>query len=151
MARALQIVPDLAAVEALGTFDDRPISGTSIKVTNAGDGLSQALQVAPQKFQLGDRVYVVLETVVSKVEHTPVDDADDGPVERAHVLRAGAATIVDRDLVQAHLASMTRRIREAREAAVGIVPIPAADGDGDPWEDTHEDSGMYTDPDESGE
>lgn len=150
MAKA-QIIPDLDAVEALGQFDGRPVTRTSIKVTNAGDGLSEALEVDPKEFHLDDEVFVVLRTRVSKVEHRALDDDADGPIERAHVLKAGAATIVDKDLVASQIAVQIDRIRKAREAAQGVMPIPPANGsDDDPWAGEQPSSGMYDDDDEVG-
>lgn len=135
MGKALAIVPDLEALKRLPIFDDREVSRTAIKVTNAGDGLSQALQVDPQAFHLGETVYVVLETVVSKVEHEPAVDGDaEGPLIRSHVLRAGAATIVDADLVAEQIRVQTVRIKAAEEAAKeqqhGIRVLP-----GTGWQD----------------
>lgn len=147
----LAIVPDLAAVEALGSFDGREVGGTSIKVTNAGDGLSEALKVDPTEFHLGDIVYVVLQTEVVRVEHKSIEDGDEtGPLERAHVLRAGAATIVDSDVVAEQLKVQAARIRKAREAAQGVQPIPRADGQPAGWDGEHAEDdaapGLYDDP-----
>lgn len=151
MSKKVQIIPNLAAVEALSDFDDRPVTRTSIKVTNAGDGLSEALEVEPTEFHLDQEVYVVLRTTVSRVEHRALDDDSDGPLERAHVLKAGAATIVDKDLVASQIAVQIDRIRKAREAAQGVMPIPAADGSSDdPWAGEQPTSGMYDDDDEVG-
>lgn len=157
MAKALTIVPKLAAVEALSDFDGRTVGATAIKVTNAGDGLSQALQVDPQEFQLGDTVYVVLETTVAKVEHGPITEGDQvGPLCRSHSLRAGAATIVDKDLVAEQLRVQTVRIKAALEEAAerqhGIQVVP---GTGWADEDAEADAqgSMYDDgdPDDDGD
>ena len=154
MANALTIVPDLEALKRLPIFDDREVSRTAIKVTNAGDGLSAALQVDPQAFHLGEKVYVVLETVVSKVEHAPAVDGDtEGPLVRSHVLRAGAATIVDEDLVAEQIRVQTVRIKAAEEAAKekqhGIKVLPGTgwqDEDGDDEGDSDGPAGLYDDP-----
>lgn len=131
----LAIVPDLAAVEALSDFDGRTVGATTIKVTNAGDGLSEALKVDPTEFHLNDEVIVVLRTIVAKVEHHAMSPDDDfGSLVRSHTLKATEATIVDRDLVEVQLRQQADRIRKARETAAGVHPIPATDGS-DPWED----------------
>lgn len=131
MAARAQIIPDLAAVEALAAFDGREVTAVGIKVTNAGDGLSDAMRVDPTEFRLGERVIVVLDTIVGRVEHTALDDVADGPVRRDHVLRAEGATIVDLTIVQEHLRVQADRIRRAREAAQGIQRIPGTDEWGD--------------------
>ena len=79
----------------LGMFEARPITETRIKVTNAGDGLSQAGQVDPQVMHQGETVHVVLECEVDKVTFEPIKD--EFGLIRVHVLKAGAATIVPAD------------------------------------------------------
>ena len=99
-------------------FEDREVIVTKVAVTNAGDGLSQALGIEPSVLHVDDRVYVVLECDVTKVGFAKVKDT--GTLQRVHTLRAGAATIVDKALVIDHLAAQAERIR----AAKGEPPIP---------------------------
>jgi len=82
----------------LGLFDKKPVLGTGIKITNAGDGLSKALQVEPQIMHHGETKFVVLECEVANVAFPPIKDTDG--VTRMHTLRAGTATMVDEDLVR---------------------------------------------------
>ena len=103
----------------LGEFEHRPIARTNIKVTNAGDGLSQALKVDPQILHHGDTVHVVLECLVAKVTLEPLDDEGDELV-RVHVLKAGSAAIVDEALVADAIADQQERIRKARQEEEGI-------------------------------
>ncbi len=49
---------------ALTSFDGRDVIKTTIAITKAGDGLSDALKVDPQEFSLGDEVVVVLKCEV---------------------------------------------------------------------------------------
>lgn len=101
----------------LTPFEGLPVTRTTVKVTNAGDGLSQAMKVDPAELHQGDRVYLVLECEVAKVTHEPVDREDPrGPQARVHTLRAGRATLVDADLVRGVLDEQDERI----EAAAGI-------------------------------
>lgn len=100
--------------EDLGAFDERPVFHTAIKVTKAGDGLSAALEVDPELLHLGERRFVVLETIVSKVEFVPIRGAPG--VVRVHTLEARAGTMVDASLVEAELLDQQLRIEHAREA-----------------------------------
>jgi hypothetical protein len=102
----------------LGMFEARRITETRIKVTNAGDGLSQAVEVDPQVLHHGETVHVVLECTVDKVTLEPIKD-EPAALARVHVLKAGAATIVPADLVTDLLADQQDRIRRARQAADG--------------------------------
>lgn len=105
----------------LGTFDGQEVLRTTIAVTNAGDGLSEALKVEPALLHLGDKVYVVLECEVSKIRFDPIKDTD--AVSRVHTLRAGNASIVDEALVKPMVDEMAARIQAAKEAEQGIVPM----------------------------
>lgn len=105
----------------LTPFDERGVVKATIAVTNAGDGLSKALEVRPQEYHHGDIVHVVLRCTVSKV--TFVEDADTDELVRVHTLKAGTSTIVDGKLVSKVLAQQEKEI----EAAKGVLQL----GDGE--------------------
>jgi len=107
----------------LGVFEDRTITKTTIAMRNAGDGLSQAMAIDPQLLHQGDTVYVVMECKVGPVSFDPIKDSETECV-RKHVLRAGAATIVDAHLVKAAVEAQTAKIVEAREKEKGIQQLP---------------------------
>lgn len=102
----------------LTPFEGREVITARVAVTNAGDGLSAAMAVEPRELHCGDRVYLVIECDVTKVRFETVKDTDS--MARVHILRAGAATLVDRDLVAAQLAEQQRRLEEAR----GVQQLP---------------------------
>jgi hypothetical protein len=116
-------------VPALTAFENRDVVQSTIRVTRAGDGLSQALAVEPAEFHLGETRYIVLECQVAKVHYEELGDT--GCLRRVHTLAAGAATIVDHDLVGHVLAAQKALIDRAK----GIHPLPFddddMDGDGD--------------------
>lgn len=122
---------DLAAAHVdkshLHPFDGRDVLATTIAITNAGDGLSKAMKINPTEFHHGDKVYVVLETVVSKVSFSPLADGTQELV-RVHTLAAGNATIVDADLVKAHLDQQAERIQAAVDEAKGRVNLDGEPG-----------------------
>lgn len=108
----------------LGKFDGREVIRATVAITNAGDGLSKAMAVDPAVMHHGDKIWVVLECDVAKVRFDPVDDT--AKLTRVHILRAGAATLVDEDLVREHLDEQQRRIEEAE----GVHRLPLGE-DGD--------------------
>lgn len=112
-------------IEGLGEFDGRPVGTTSISVTNAGDGLSEALAVDPQLLHLGDTVIVVLECEVSKIRFLQAKGTDE--LVREHVLKAGGAALIDRDLVSKVLDEQANRIENAKLAAAGVTRIPGTE------------------------
>jgi hypothetical protein len=57
----------------LGTFGGYPVSGMSIAVRNAGDGLSDSLDITPNPHDTGTEFYLVLKCVTGPIDHEPVD------------------------------------------------------------------------------
>lgn len=111
---------------SLGEFEGRDIVQTTVAVTNAGDGLSQSLTVAPKILHVGDKGTIVVEYVVTKVGFVPVKDTD--VLARVATLRAGNATLIDPDIV----AGVLDANRVAIERARGVERLPLADDDDTP-------------------
>jgi hypothetical protein len=109
-------VPDLPDFEGL------PVRRSTIKITKAGDGLSEALKIAPKPFHHGDEVYFVLRGLVTQVNHTPVSPADTDLI-RTHTLVCQDITEVDAEDVDAFLDQANERLKLAREEEAGIQRI----------------------------
>lgn len=125
---------------ALPKFDKREVIKSEIAVRKAGDGLSEAVGIDPVAFHIGEKVYVVLETEVTAVDHRPVPKTD--VLARKHVLTTETATVVDGAMVEEVLAKQRERIEAARleaqrekEAAAGVQRVPGTE----PWADGDED------------
>jgi hypothetical protein len=95
---------------SLSKFDGQDVLVSRIKVAKAGDGLSKALEVEPTEFHHGDRVFVVLETVVGQVEFPELKDGVG--LARVHRLDTELATIVDSQLVAKLLEEQRKKIAE---------------------------------------
>lgn len=109
----------------LSKFEGKDVTSSTIRITNAGDGLSEAMKVDAQEFHQGERRYVVLECDVADVTFKPVDKDDpSGPQRRVHTFKAGTATIVEADLVQSLIEQQRERNLRAQEEAAGIVRLP---------------------------
>lgn len=118
---------------ALAKFEGDEVLGTKVKITRAGDGLSQALEIDPQVLKQRTVVYVVLECTVGRVAFDPVKDASKG-VNRVQTLVAGTATIVDAALVKEALEDQ----RLKNEEHAGISSLNFGEGDeprADDWGD----------------
>lgn len=112
----------------LGMFEGRSVTKTTIAVRNAGDGLSAAMKVNPEALHQGDTVYVVLECKVGPVSFDPIKDSET-ECERKHVLRAGAATLIDSEYVKDAIAKQTDAIIAARDEEAGrqqLAPVDRA-------------------------
>jgi hypothetical protein len=108
----------------LNAYEGFDVVQASIKVTNAGDGLSQAINVDPVEYHVGDVVHVVLETVVSRISYETIKDTE--VLKRVHTLRAGSGTIVDESYARGVLAAQEIAIERAK----GVVRLDL-DGNGD--------------------
>jgi hypothetical protein len=106
---------------ALEPFEGRPVIGSKVAITKAGDGLSDALSVDPGAFDLGAQVYVVLKCDVQKVRYSEVKDTDS--LIREHTFAAEAATIVDAELVADLVAQQVEYTRKRKEEAAGIQSL----------------------------
>lgn len=119
----------LADTSKLPDYGGKPVVRTAIKITNAGDGLSQGLSIDPEVLALGARHYVVLECIVDSHEHDRImaKDVDTGLLVLNQVLKAGTGTLIDADVVRDAIAEQAAKIERAREAAKGIAKLPYPD------------------------
>ena len=111
-----------ALAPALLPFEGKPVIATTIIVKKAGDGLSAAVSVDPVELHHGQKVYVVLETEVGRVQFDPSKDSPDMLI-RGQVLITETATIVPKELVIELLTQQRLRIEAAREAAQGVQQL----------------------------
>lgn len=119
----------------LTPFENQEVVGTTIKVTNAGDGLSQALKVEPVEYERGETVHVVLECKVDKVTFVGSKDNADSLI-REHTLKAGVATVVDGSKVKSVLAAQKKKLAEAegQHELPGLDEPGSSNGSGDEGE-----------------
>jgi hypothetical protein len=107
----------------LSPFDDRDVTETAVRITGAGTGLQESLDIAPVELHLGDRVHIVLRGEVRQVTYETVKDSDE--LRRVHVISTKFGTIVDEPAVRKVLDAQ----RKAIEQAKGVVQLPGVDGD----------------------
>lgn len=116
----------------LGTFEGADVSRAAIQITNAGDGLSEAVKVEPIVIHRGDTGYLVLEWECVEVRFTPADKENPhGDAVRVQKLKAGTATFVDAALVGELIAEQREKNLKAKEDAAGIQRLEFEDGDED--------------------
>lgn len=119
----------LADTSALPDYGGKTVTRTAIKITNAGDGLSQGLAIEPQVLGLGEVHYVVLECVVDSHEHDRLmaQGNDTGLLVLNQVLKAGTGTLIDADVVREAIREQAERIQRAKDAAAGRAKLPYPD------------------------
>lgn len=109
----------------LKVYGGRDVVAAGVSIRNAGDGLSEAMNVEPTEMPIDQTVHVVLECTVTRHTYEELKDSDD--LKLVHVLKAGRATIVESDIVDHHLDEQQRRIEEAE----GVQRLFDEDGEGE--------------------
>jgi hypothetical protein len=110
----------------LKKFEGREVVYSAMKITKAGDGLSEALQLAPVELHHGDEVSVVLRGVVRSVNYVPLKPGDDDCdlLVRSHTVVTEEITIVELDDVQGALNQAAEKLAALRDEAAGREPLP---------------------------
>lgn len=111
----------------LAPFAEHDVTECAVQITNAGDGLSESLDIAPVELDHGETVYVVLRGTVSKVAFVPIKDTDE--LRRVHTIKTTFGTLVDEASARAILNGARRKVDEAR--GVQEIPFDDEDEDGD--------------------
>ncbi|HEY7010127.1 MAG TPA: hypothetical protein VH395_14360 [Jatrophihabitantaceae bacterium] len=106
----------------LPVFEDQPVDRAAVRITRAGDGLSEALRIRPKALHIGDEINYLLRGVVTQVTHREKDDE----ITRLHTVEAQQITEVDAKTASRMLAAAARELDQARQAE-GQDPLPEDD------------------------
>lgn len=98
---------------ALPTFEEMPVNNATVRITRAGDGLSEALKIEPKALHLGDECYYVLRGTVVQVNHQEKDEV----ITRVHTVAADQITEVEPDVANKMLQAAAEDL-ERRKAEV---------------------------------
>lgn len=105
----------------LPMFEDQDVTLVKVRITRAGDGLSDALKVTPEALHLGDEVFYVLRGEVTQINHQRKDF--DEPIVRVHTIAASAITKVEAKLANKLLATAAEDLEKAKAAAAGQLML----------------------------
>lgn len=107
---------------ALPEFEGLTVDHATVRITNAGDGLSEALEIAPKALSIDDSVYYVLRGTVTQVNHRIDKDTN---VTRVHTVKATRITEVDRDVAEKMLQMAAEELERARAERDGQLMLQA--------------------------
>jgi len=107
---------------ALPTFEDQAVIGSRIKITKTGDGLSEALKVAPIALFYGDDVYVVLHGKVSDVNF---HGDQDGNLIRIHTVPADSMALIDEDTARKAIQAAAEETERLKAEQAGQLALGA--------------------------
>lgn len=109
----------------LTPYRGKAVNKTSLQITNAGDGLSQALDIEPLELEPGQTYFVVLKCKAGQHVHKLTKDEDEYVLKQQLV--AGTSVMVDAELVQHVIDEQEERNEQARliaEQAKGVHRLP---------------------------
>lgn len=124
----------------LKRFEGKPVASSTIRVTKAGDGLSEALRLDPVALKHEQEVYLVLRGIVRQVNYRPIAGSD-GILTRQHTVEASAVAMVTREAVEDFLAAEADRVAKMKEEADGVIRLPLEEAAGDAamgWDEVDE-------------
>lgn len=114
----------------LPSFEDTPVVRSSVRITKAGDGLSEALKFEPEALHYRQQVYFVLRGEVTQINHRPAtNDEDDDLMVRVHTVEAREIALVTEAAVEHLLESERTRLKRLQDKAESRTPLPGLDGD----------------------
>lgn len=99
----------------LPAFESNAVSAARVRITRAGDGLSEALKIEPRAIQLGERVYYVLEGECVQINHVEKDDI----ITRVHTIAAESIAEVDDETATKMLREAANELERKKAAADG--------------------------------
>lgn len=122
----------MATKKQLPLFETNPVDAVAVRITHAGDGLSEALKVTPVALELGERVYYVLAGVVTQVNHTVSSKKkdDEDHVTRIHTVKAESITEIDGQYAGKLLSDAAEKLEKARAASFDQTML-GEDGEGE--------------------
>jgi hypothetical protein len=109
-------------------FEGDRIARSTVKITKAGDGLSDALKIEPVVFHRGDTVYFVLKGKVRYAAFPP-EKKDSADVVRQHIIDTEDIAIVDEAAVAKLLADNHDRVQRGLDSIAGQMRTDDVDDD----------------------
>jgi hypothetical protein len=106
----------------LPAFEGREVVAARVKITNAGDGLSDALAVSPVALHMDDEVFYVLRGTCAKVGHEA--DKHENLI-RVHTIKADQITEVDGDTARKMLQAAAEELERRKAELDGQMMLDA--------------------------
>lgn len=98
---------------ALPKFGKLEVVKSRIRITGAGDGLSDALDIEPVALAHGDTEYYVLRAEVVQVNHV-FDKADEAKLDRVHSLKVVGITTIPAEVAAEIIDNAMEALAEAQ-------------------------------------
>lgn len=106
----------------LHSFEGRDIDRTAIKIVGAGDGLSEALAIAPDEIELDDERYYVLRGACSRVS---METDKHGATIRVHTIKTQGISSIEPELAEKVLQDNADKLTRAKAEMDGQLALDA--------------------------
>lgn len=106
----------------LPEFEGADVAKAAVKITNAGDGLSEALKVDPIALHMDDVVYYVLRGTVTQINHKADSE---GELTRVHTVKADQISPIDADSAKRFLAAYAEETERKKAELEGQMMLDA--------------------------
>ena len=100
---------------AIPAFEGTPVTKSAVKITKAGDGLSEALVVEPKALHMGDEVSYVVRGMVSQITHKTVQ----GKITRVHTVETTAIAELPENIADGLIEQAAERLSRLRDEKSG--------------------------------
>jgi hypothetical protein len=115
-AKATNQEADNMTQTTLPEFEGQTVHKAALRIINAGDGLSEALELEPQALHMGDEVCFVLKGKVSQVNHK---EGKDNAVIRLHTVSCSGIAAIDQETAETALTGEAERLAKLRDERDG--------------------------------
>jgi hypothetical protein len=103
----------------LPPFESNNVANAKVRITRAGDGLSEALKVEPRAIQLGESVYYVLSGECVQVNHVEKDEV----LTRVHTIAAERITEIDGETAMKMLTTAAEELERKKATMDGQMAL----------------------------
>lgn len=103
----------------LPLFEGRQVTKSAVKVTNAGDGLSEALKLEPEALSMDQEVCLVIRGTITQINHKSIDDV----LTRVHTLKCSDAVKVKINVADQMIQAEKERLSALRDELDGQTRI----------------------------
>lgn len=121
-----------ATEQRLPSFENNPVAKATVRITKAGDGLSESMKLDPQPLHYGEEVFFVLRGRVRQINHRPLSTDDGDFMVRQHTVEAEEIVLVAPDQVEEFFVSERTRLKRLQDQAEARAPLPGIDNDEPP-------------------
>lgn len=113
--------------DELPDFEGQEVAASQIRITNAGDGLTEALEVAPRALHHDEEVFILIRGTVEQVNHrnAKATKRKGAHLIRVHTVSASQATEIEPEYAQKILMVAADNLAQRKAEVAGQMQLQA--------------------------